>query len=98
MGIHERNKLIKHCLCNVTFPIQAGGQVFKVDFMLDGFAEVAYKTDVDIGLEESCADFLQRDIKLLLSDMCLGNRAAGYLLVDGCCALEVAEGGRQPPS
>jgi hypothetical protein len=35
--------------------------------MLDRFAEVAYETDVHVRLEESGADFLQGDIKLLLS-------------------------------
>jgi hypothetical protein len=98
MGIHERNKLIKHRLCNVTFPIRTSREVFKVDFMLDGFAKVAYETDVDVGLEESGADFLQGDVKLLLSGQLREWRAAVYLFVNGRCALEIAEGGCQPPS
>lgn len=68
MSIHEGNKLIKHGLCNVPFPIRSW-EGLKVDFMLDGLAEVAHETDIDVRLKESGADFLEGGVKLLLSGM-----------------------------
>jgi hypothetical protein len=65
MGIHQGDQFIEDSFCNISFSICAGGEVFEIDFMFDGFSQSLDKAHVDIGFKQCGADFLERGIKLL---------------------------------